>query len=51
VQSASSRDGVTSLQLTFSGLRTDVGRLQGDLRQVLPLQSVNVFLDRPGGMR
>lgn len=51
VQSASSRDGVTSLQLTFSGLRTDVGRLQEGLRQALPLQSVNVFLDRPGGMR
>lgn len=51
VQNASSRDGKTSLQITFAGLRTDVAKLQAELRQALPLESINVFLDRPGGIR
>lgn len=51
VQSAASREGVTSLQVTFSGLLTDVMQLQAELRSRLPVESVNVFLDRPGGIR
>lgn len=51
VQNASSRDGKTSLQISFAGLRTDVARLQAELRQTIPLESINVFLDRPGGIR
>ena len=52
VQSSSSHDGMTNVQLTFSGLRKDVGSLQADVRKALPeVEGVNVFLDRPGGFR
>lgn len=51
VQSAASRDGRTSVQITFGGLRTDVGALQADLRATVPIEAVNVYLDRPGGYR
>ena len=50
VQSASSRDGFTSIQITFSGLLTDVARLQEDLRTSLAVASVQTYLDRPGGL-
>ncbi len=51
LESASSRDGVTSLQMSFAGLKEDVAALQAGLRQAASVQSVNVFLDRPGGIR
>ena len=50
MQSASSREGLTSIQITFSGLRTDVARLHEDLRTVLAVESVQTYLDRPGGL-
>lgn len=51
LESASSREGVTSLQMSFSGLKADVSELQSGLRKAAPVQSINVFLDRPGGIR
>ena len=52
VQSCSSHSGTTTLQLSFSGLRNDVCALQEAVRKALPaVQTVNVFLDRPGGFR
>ena len=52
VQSTSSHDGVTSIQITFSGLLTDAARLHNDVRGFSDtIRSMNVFLDRPGGMR
>ena len=51
LESASSRDGVTSLQMSFAGLKEDVAALQAGLRQAASVQTVNVFLDRPGGIR
>ncbi len=52
VQSTSSREGVTSVQITFSGLLTDATRLHNDVRGFSDaIKSMNVFLDRPGGMR
>ncbi len=51
LESTSSRDGVTSLQMSFSGLKTDVADLQSGLRNSAPVKSINVFLDRPGGIR
>jgi len=50
VQSAASREENTSLQVTFSGLKTDVGQLQDDLRRSLAVTSVQTYLDRPGGL-
>lgn len=52
VQSTSSHDGVSSIQITFSGLLTDAARLHNDVRGFSDtIRSMNVFLDRPGGMR
>ncbi len=52
VQSTSSRDGVTSIHIAFSGLLTDVAKLHADVRGFSDsIKSMNVFLDRPGGMR
>jgi hypothetical protein len=52
VQSTSSREGVTSVQITFSGLLTDAAKLHNDVRGFSDaIKSMNVFLDRPGGMR
>jgi hypothetical protein len=51
LESSSSRDGFTSLQFSFSGLKEDVAELQSGLRLVAPIHSINVFLDRPGGIR
>lgn len=52
VQSSSSADGVTTIQMTFSGLKSDVCALQRAVREALPsVMGVNVFLDRPGGFR
>lgn len=51
MESSSSRDGLTSFHLTFSGLRTNVAELQTGLRASAPIRMLNVFLDRPGGLR
>jgi hypothetical protein len=51
LESTSSREEVTSLQYSFSGLKTNVLDLQRDLRADLNVRHINVFLDRPGGIR
>jgi hypothetical protein len=51
MESSSSRDGQTSLHLAFAGLKSSVTDLQTALRAVAPIQNINVFLDRPGGLR
>lgn len=51
MESSSSRDGQTSLHLAFSGLKTSLSDLQAGLRAAAPIQTINVFLDRPGGLR
>jgi len=51
VQHVSHHAGATSLQVTFSRLRTDALRLQSELTSGLAAESVTVYLDRPGGIR
>lgn len=52
VQSSSSHDGTTNIQLSFSGMRNDICSVQNEIRNILPeVTSINVFLDRPGGFR
>ena len=52
VQSAASAGGTTTLQISFSGLRVDPCALQAAVRAAEPcVETVNVFLDRPGGFR
>ena len=52
IQSAASHEGRTTLQISFSGLRTDPCALQAAVRSAMPAaEAINVFLDRPGGFR
>jgi len=51
MESSSSRDGVTSIQLAFSGLNGEVTGFQHGLRKLAEIKTINVFLDRPGGIR
>jgi hypothetical protein len=51
LESSSSRDGMTSLQWVFSGLKTDVAVLQADARKAGPISSMHIHLDRSGGQR
>ena len=51
LESASVREGLASFQYVFSGLKGGIPELQAELAQQAPVQSLNVFLDRPGGIR
>ena len=52
VQSASSQNGKTTVQIGFTGLKDDPCALQAAVRDAAKgVESVNVFLDRPGGFR
>jgi len=51
VQSVGVRDGKISVQVTFSGLKTEAVRLQEEITQSFAADSIHVFLDRPGGIR
>lgn len=51
LESSSSREGATSLQFAFTSLRGDVATLQESVRGVAGVQAVQIFLDRPGGLR
>lgn len=50
LESSSTRDGLSTSQYVFGGLR-DAGALQKALAEAAPFTAVNVFLDRPGGIR
>ena len=51
MESASVHDGAASFQYVFSGLKCGIPELQAEMAGRVPLQSLNVFLDRPGGIR
>ena len=51
LESASSRGGVTTWQYVFTALRGGAEEFQAALARAAEFQSVNVFLDRPGGIR
>ena len=51
LESASIRDGVATYQYVFSGLKAGIPDLQAELAGKAPVQTLNVFLDRPGGIR
>ena len=51
VQSVGVRDGKVSVQVTFSGLKTEAVRLQEEIAKTFATESVHLFLDRPGGIR
>lgn len=51
VQSVGVQDGKVSVQVTFSGLKTEAVRLQEEIARAFAAETIHVFLDRPGGMR
>ena len=51
LESASVRDGISSFQFVFSGLKCGIPELQAEMTRQAPVQSLNIFLDRPGGIR
>ena len=51
LESAADRAGTVTYQYVFSGLKVPVAEFQEALTKAGGLTSVNVFLDRPGGIR
>lgn len=50
VESAVSQEGVSSLQFSFTDFRGGVADLQDELRRLAPVNSVQIFFNRPGGL-
>lgn len=51
LESTATRNGSTTFQYLFSGLKGPAETLHADFTAIAPFSSVNVFLDRPGGLR
>ncbi len=51
LESIATHAGTTTYQFVFSGLDGDAAAFESGLRATAPFSSVNVFLDRPGGIR
>ena len=51
LESVSSHAGTTTYQYVLSGIVGDAAVFEGELRAVAPFTAVNLFLDRPGGIR
>lgn len=51
LESSATHAGQTTYQFVFSGLKGDVASLEAGLNEISQLSSLNVFLDRPGGIR
>jgi membrane protein implicated in regulation of membrane protease activity len=50
VESAVARDGVASLQFSFTDFRGGFAELQAELKERAPVTSVQIFFNRPGGL-
>ncbi len=51
LESSAVRDNQANFQYVFSGLKSNVADLQTELGAKVSLQALNIFLDRPGGIR
>lgn len=51
LESAASRGGTTTWQYVFSHLKCDGAEFRGELAKAAAFDSVDLFLDRPGGIR
>lgn len=51
LESSTTRDGTTTRQYVFSGLSGDPSAFEAALSKAAGFASVNIFLDRPGGIR
>ena len=50
MESSSCKDGMVSLQFSFSGLEGHAADLQAAIRQAADASAVNIFFNRPGGL-
>ena len=50
MESSSCKDGMVSLQFSFSGLEGHAADLQAAIRQAADASAVNIFFNRPGGV-
>jgi hypothetical protein len=51
LESVATHAGVTTYQFVFSGLGGDPTAFEKGLRETAAFSAVNLFLDRPGGIR
>ena len=51
LESSSVREGMTSVQFSFSGLKKQVAQVQCEMQALSPINSVHIFFNRPGGIR
>ena len=51
LESVATHSGTTTYQFAISGLSGDAAEFEGGLRAAAPFTAVNLFLDRPGGIR
>lgn len=51
LESTSTHSGATTYQFVFSGIKEDVATFEGELSKVAEFTQINIFLDRPGGIR
>lgn len=51
LESVATHSGTTTYQFAISGLSGDAAEFKGGLRAAAPFTAVNLFLDRPGGIR
>ena len=50
VESAVSQEGLASLQFSFIDFQGGVADLQAELKRLAPVNSVQIFFNRPGGV-
>lgn len=50
LESSSCKDGMVSLQFSFSGFQGHVADLQSAIKQAADVSAVNIFFNRPGGL-
>jgi hypothetical protein len=51
LESSSSRDGVTLIQFSFTGLKKQVSDVQSEIKKLSDVHSMQIFFSRPGGIR
>ncbi len=51
LENSSTHAGLTTYQFVFSSMDKNIGEFQSELSKIADFSSINIFLDRPGGVR
>ncbi|MBN2143890.1 MAG: DUF4956 domain-containing protein [Candidatus Aureabacteria bacterium] len=51
LETSSARDGITSLQISFLGLKTEIPQFHSELNKQIKIESLNFFFSKQGGIR